>query len=192
MATSRCARLMLIAMANDLKEVWIAEQPFLSMAYLWQYIPTWAWWLTSKIGKKRIENFKSGVVRPIYIFLNTYPLCRKVWKFLVLKNFLLIFYQLHDISTKGIQSFLSSMHNCWFTINYYWSWRKVFYKVNQRLPFFFLHLLLGQYMCHQCSFSTISSYKLLLTLQVSISYKCHLFGLIPDLSSHFSPGLGAP
>lgn len=28
MATSRCARLMLIAMANDLKEVWIAEQPF--------------------------------------------------------------------------------------------------------------------------------------------------------------------
>lgn len=72
MATSRCARLMLIAMANDLKEVWIAEQPFLSMAYLWQYIPTWAWWLTSKIGKKRIENFKSGVDADSSYF--------KIWK----------------------------------------------------------------------------------------------------------------
>ncbi|XP_003794470.1 dehydrogenase/reductase SDR family member 7 [Otolemur garnettii] len=61
MATSRCARLMLVSMANDLKEVWIAEQPFLLMAYLWQYMPTCASWITSKLGKKRIENFKSGV-----------------------------------------------------------------------------------------------------------------------------------
>ncbi|XP_066198660.1 dehydrogenase/reductase SDR family member 7 [Saccopteryx leptura] len=61
MATSRCARLMLISMANDLKEVWIAEQPFLAMAYLWQYMPTWAWWLTDKLGKERIENFKKGL-----------------------------------------------------------------------------------------------------------------------------------
>ncbi|XP_062037642.1 dehydrogenase/reductase SDR family member 7 [Lepus europaeus] len=61
MPTSRCVRLMLISMANDLKEVWIADQPFLFMAYLWQYAPTWAWWITSKLGKKRIENFKSGV-----------------------------------------------------------------------------------------------------------------------------------
>uniref|UniRef100_A0A0P6K8I4 Dehydrogenase/reductase SDR family member 7 n=1 Tax=Heterocephalus glaber TaxID=10181 RepID=A0A0P6K8I4_HETGA len=61
MATSRCVRLMLITMANDLTEVWIAEQPFLLVAYLWQYMPTWAWWITSKLGKKRIENFKSGV-----------------------------------------------------------------------------------------------------------------------------------
>ncbi|KAF5922785.1 hypothetical protein HPG69_013130 [Diceros bicornis minor] len=63
MATSRCVRLMLISMANDLKEVWIADQPFLLMAYLWQYMPTWAWWITNKVGKKRIENFKSGVAR---------------------------------------------------------------------------------------------------------------------------------
>ncbi|XP_069321117.1 dehydrogenase/reductase SDR family member 7 isoform X2 [Eulemur rufifrons] len=61
MATSRCVRLMLITMANDLKEVWIADQPFLVMPYLWQYMPTWAWWITSKLGKKRIENFKRGV-----------------------------------------------------------------------------------------------------------------------------------
>nr|KAF6499777.1 dehydrogenase/reductase 7 [Molossus molossus] len=61
MATSRCVRLILISMANDLKEVWIADQPFLSVAYLWQYTPTWAMWLTNKLGKKRIENFKNGL-----------------------------------------------------------------------------------------------------------------------------------
>ncbi|KAB0402720.1 hypothetical protein E2I00_019913 [Balaenoptera physalus] len=78
MTVSRCVQLMLISMANDLKEVWIADQPFLLMAYLWQYMPTWAWWITNKLGKKRIENFKNGVVRPIYTFLNTYQSCRKV------------------------------------------------------------------------------------------------------------------
>ncbi|KAG5206766.1 hypothetical protein R6Z07F_008636 [Ovis aries] len=61
MATSRCVRLMLVTMANDLKEVWIADQPFLLMFYLWQYMPTLAWWLTNKAAKRRIENFKSGV-----------------------------------------------------------------------------------------------------------------------------------
>ncbi|XP_033616523.1 dehydrogenase/reductase SDR family member 7-like, partial [Fukomys damarensis] len=67
MATSRCVRLMLITMANDLKEVWISEQPFLLVTYLWQYMPTWAWWLSNKLGKERF------LVRAIYIFLsNTY------------------------------------------------------------------------------------------------------------------------
>ncbi|XP_012580114.1 PREDICTED: dehydrogenase/reductase SDR family member 7 isoform X2 [Condylura cristata] len=61
MATSRCVRLMLISMANDLKEVWISDHPYLFFVYLWQYAPTWAWWITGKVGKKRIENFKSGV-----------------------------------------------------------------------------------------------------------------------------------
>lgn len=61
MATSRCVRLMLISMANDLKEVWISDHPFLLMVYLWQYMPTWAWWITGKFAKKRVENFKSGV-----------------------------------------------------------------------------------------------------------------------------------
>ncbi|XP_004624873.1 dehydrogenase/reductase SDR family member 7-like [Octodon degus] len=61
MATSRCVQLMLVTMANDLKEVWIGDQPFLLVAYLWQYMPTWAWWITNKFGKKRIESFKSGM-----------------------------------------------------------------------------------------------------------------------------------
>ncbi|XP_054571989.1 dehydrogenase/reductase SDR family member 7 isoform X2 [Eptesicus fuscus] len=72
MATSRCVRLMLICMANDLKEVWIADQPFLSVAYLWQYMPTWALWLTNKLGKKRIENFKKGLDADSSYF--------KIWK----------------------------------------------------------------------------------------------------------------
>ncbi|XP_058511444.1 dehydrogenase/reductase SDR family member 7 [Ochotona princeps] len=61
MSTSRCVRLMLISMANDLKEVWIADQPFLLMGYLWQYMPTWAWWVANKVANKRIETFKSGM-----------------------------------------------------------------------------------------------------------------------------------
>ncbi|XP_068948155.1 dehydrogenase/reductase SDR family member 7 [Petaurus breviceps papuanus] len=61
MATSRCVRLMLVSMANDLKEVWISEQPYLFFFYIWQYAPTWAWWLTNKLGHRRIENFKSGL-----------------------------------------------------------------------------------------------------------------------------------
>ncbi|XP_006864652.1 PREDICTED: dehydrogenase/reductase SDR family member 7 [Chrysochloris asiatica] len=61
MATSRCVRLILITMANDLKEVWISDQPFLLMTYLGQYMPTFMLWLSSKLGKRRIENFKNGV-----------------------------------------------------------------------------------------------------------------------------------
>ncbi|XP_037359354.1 dehydrogenase/reductase SDR family member 7 isoform X3 [Talpa occidentalis] len=72
MATSRCVRLMLISMANDLKEVWIADHPYLLVAYLWQYLPTWAWWITGKLGKKRIENFKRGVDADTFYF--------KTWK----------------------------------------------------------------------------------------------------------------
>ncbi|XP_005986487.1 dehydrogenase/reductase SDR family member 7 [Latimeria chalumnae] len=61
MPTERCVHLMLVGMANDLKEVWIAEHPFLLICYIWQYCPTWAWWLTNKLAKRRIQNFKSGV-----------------------------------------------------------------------------------------------------------------------------------
>lgn len=61
MPTSRCVRLMLISMANDLKEVWISEHPVLLGAYLWQYMPTWGLWLTSRLGKKRIQNFENGL-----------------------------------------------------------------------------------------------------------------------------------
>ncbi|XP_039613882.1 dehydrogenase/reductase SDR family member 7-like [Polypterus senegalus] len=61
MSTQRCIHLILVAMANNLEEVWIADQPFLAVQYLWQYAPTWAWWITSKLGKRRVENFKRGL-----------------------------------------------------------------------------------------------------------------------------------
>ncbi|XP_070606746.1 dehydrogenase/reductase SDR family member 7 [Erythrolamprus reginae] len=61
MTTQRCVRLTLVSMANDVKEAWISDQPYLAACYMWQYAPTWAWWLLSRLGKKRIENFKSGL-----------------------------------------------------------------------------------------------------------------------------------
>ncbi|XP_013869324.1 dehydrogenase/reductase SDR family member 7 [Austrofundulus limnaeus] len=61
MPTSRCVRLMLVGMANGVKEMWIAQQPFLLIYYLWQYAPTFAWVITDLIGRKRVQNFKSGV-----------------------------------------------------------------------------------------------------------------------------------
>ncbi|KAJ1107730.1 hypothetical protein NDU88_005119 [Pleurodeles waltl] len=61
MPTARCVQLMLVSIANNLKEIWIADQPYLCVCYLWQYMPTWAWWITGKIGRKRIQNFKDGL-----------------------------------------------------------------------------------------------------------------------------------
>lgn len=49
-------------MANGVKEMWIAQQPFLLFYYMWQYAPTFAWVITDLIGRKRVQNFKSGVV----------------------------------------------------------------------------------------------------------------------------------
>uniref|UniRef100_A0A7M4FLU0 Dehydrogenase/reductase 7 n=1 Tax=Crocodylus porosus TaxID=8502 RepID=A0A7M4FLU0_CROPO len=62
MPTDRCVRLILVSIVNDLKEAWISDNPYLAVCYLWQYAPTWAWWLLGKMGKKRIQNFKSGVI----------------------------------------------------------------------------------------------------------------------------------
>ncbi|KAL7380249.1 hypothetical protein ABVT39_014386 [Epinephelus coioides] len=61
MATSRCVRLMLVGMANGVKEMWIAQQPFLLFYYLWQYAPTFAWFVTNVLGRKRVQNFKAGL-----------------------------------------------------------------------------------------------------------------------------------
>ncbi|KYO18464.1 dehydrogenase/reductase SDR family member 7 isoform X2 [Alligator mississippiensis] len=61
MSTDRCVRLTLVSIVNDLKEAWISDNPYLAVCYLWQYAPTWAWWLLGRIGKKRIQNFKRGV-----------------------------------------------------------------------------------------------------------------------------------
>ncbi|RXM97114.1 Dehydrogenase/reductase SDR family member 7 [Acipenser ruthenus] len=62
MSTSRCVSLILVGMANNVKEMWISEQPFLLFSYMWQYTPTWAWWITDLFGKRRVKNFKAGMV----------------------------------------------------------------------------------------------------------------------------------
>ncbi|XP_017273589.1 dehydrogenase/reductase SDR family member 7 [Kryptolebias marmoratus] len=61
MPTSRCVHLMLVGVANGVKEMWIAQQPFLLFYYAWQYAPTFAWVITDWIGRKRVQNFKFGV-----------------------------------------------------------------------------------------------------------------------------------
>lgn len=61
MPTSRCVRLMLVGIANSVKEMWIAQQPFLLFYYAWQYAPTFAWSITNLLGRKRVQNFKAGL-----------------------------------------------------------------------------------------------------------------------------------
>ncbi|XP_054652607.1 dehydrogenase/reductase SDR family member 7 [Dunckerocampus dactyliophorus] len=61
MPTSRCASLILAGIANGVKEMWIAQQPFLAFYYIWQYTPTLAWFITNILSKKRVQNFKTGV-----------------------------------------------------------------------------------------------------------------------------------
>ncbi|KAM9355552.1 dehydrogenase/reductase SDR family member 7 [Pholidichthys leucotaenia] len=61
MPTSRCVRLILGGIANGVKEMWISQQPILMFYYFWQYAPTFAWYLTNVLGRKRVENFKAGL-----------------------------------------------------------------------------------------------------------------------------------
>lgn len=53
---------MLVGIANGVKEMWIAQQPFLLFLYAWQYAPTFAWAITDLLGRKRVQNFKAGLV----------------------------------------------------------------------------------------------------------------------------------
>lgn len=59
---------MLAGIANGVKEMWIGQQPFLAFFYVWQYMPTFAWFLSSTLGRKRVQNFKAGLVRRLSDF----------------------------------------------------------------------------------------------------------------------------
>lgn len=61
MSTERCVRLILAGLSNRVKEMWIGQQPFLLFFYLWQYTPTFAWYITNLLGRKRVRNFKAGL-----------------------------------------------------------------------------------------------------------------------------------
>ncbi|XP_031213585.1 dehydrogenase/reductase SDR family member 7-like [Mastomys coucha] len=62
MATSRCAQLILVSMANDLEEVWIALQPTLFQTYVWQYVPVWDRIISRTQWKKIIEISRINMV----------------------------------------------------------------------------------------------------------------------------------
>ncbi|XP_062851760.1 dehydrogenase/reductase SDR family member 7 [Trichomycterus rosablanca] len=68
MPTERCASLILAGLSNRVKEMWIAEQPFLLFLYVWQYTPTIAWYMTSMLGRKRVQNFKAGLDADVAYF----------------------------------------------------------------------------------------------------------------------------
>ncbi|MCJ8731076.1 hypothetical protein PDJAM_G00191720 [Pangasius djambal] len=61
MSTEHCVRLILAGLSNRVKEMWIAQQPFLLFFYLWQYTPTLAGYITNLLGRKRVQNFKAGL-----------------------------------------------------------------------------------------------------------------------------------
>ncbi|KAM7431585.1 Dehydrogenase/reductase SDR member 7 [Porites harrisoni] len=52
MPTERCARLMVVSMANNLDEVWITEYPILTAPYFNQYFPNFFRWGVKKIAMK--------------------------------------------------------------------------------------------------------------------------------------------
>ncbi|GAB1601426.1 dehydrogenase/reductase SDR family member 7-like [Argonauta hians] len=60
MDTNRCARLITLAVANKLDEVWIARHPLLLLMYLCQYCPSIGQWVLCHFGKKMLLTAKSG------------------------------------------------------------------------------------------------------------------------------------
>ncbi|CAO2586564.1 Dehydrogenase/reductase SDR family member 7 [Lemmus lemmus] len=68
METSRCVRLVLISMANDLNEVWMAKQPGLFGLYLWQYVPLRDRLFSRTVWKKIIESFHINMVSDFHCF----------------------------------------------------------------------------------------------------------------------------
>lgn len=57
---ARCAYYTVVAMANQLEEVWISNNPILMFTYLNQYAPTIARRLGKTVGNKRLKAVKSG------------------------------------------------------------------------------------------------------------------------------------
>ncbi|XP_078000517.1 dehydrogenase/reductase SDR family member 7-like [Glandiceps talaboti] len=62
MPTDRCAKLMVIGMANKLDELWISKQPMLLLAYMAQYMPMFCRFILMKFGKQRIQAMKAATV----------------------------------------------------------------------------------------------------------------------------------
>lgn len=61
MKTTRCARLMAIAIANNVNEAWICFQPILSLYYIAQYLPCVSKWVFPKMmSPERASKYREG------------------------------------------------------------------------------------------------------------------------------------
>nr|XP_058953855.1 dehydrogenase/reductase SDR family member 7-like isoform X2 [Pocillopora verrucosa] len=56
MPTERCAKLMVVGMANNLDELWISNNPMLLMTYANQYFPTVFKWFSNEFLMERITK----------------------------------------------------------------------------------------------------------------------------------------
>lgn len=57
MTTERCAKLMVVGMANNLDETWISEHPALLMVYLNQYFPNLTRWISKNYSLAMVKSF---------------------------------------------------------------------------------------------------------------------------------------
>jgi len=60
MRTDRCSRLISVAMANKMLEVWIGLHPTLLMCYVTQYLPGIAKLIMMKMGKDAVDSLRHG------------------------------------------------------------------------------------------------------------------------------------
>lgn len=58
MPPARCAKLMSIAIANRMNEVWISPNPVLLFVYVSQYCPVLYDWLATRIGMKQVRKMR--------------------------------------------------------------------------------------------------------------------------------------
>jgi len=56
LSTDRCARLICIATANKLSQVWLALNPILAMHYFYQYAPTISRFILPKLFNRDFYN----------------------------------------------------------------------------------------------------------------------------------------
>ncbi|XP_071080910.1 dehydrogenase/reductase SDR family member 7-like [Haliotis cracherodii] len=61
MATSRCASLTAVAIANQLDEVWISEHPVLAFIYMFQYLPSFARRQVCKMSLAKLKKMRGSV-----------------------------------------------------------------------------------------------------------------------------------
>ncbi|XP_065201278.1 dehydrogenase/reductase SDR family member 7 [Planococcus citri] len=62
MTTERCAFLSIIAIANNLYEVWMAKFPLLFITYLGVYCPNFSLWMFKRVGTNMVQRLRDNRV----------------------------------------------------------------------------------------------------------------------------------